>query len=50
MLQNINGFDSGELIGAVMLDLKKAFDTVDSAILTKKLQWFSLKKHAVLLV
>ena len=39
----INGFDSGELVGAVMLDLKKAFDTVDSEILTKKLQWFGIK-------
>ena len=33
----VNGFDSGELDVAVMLDLKKAFDTVDSEILTKKL-------------
>ena len=28
----INGFDSWELVGVVMLDLKKAFDTVDSEI------------------
>ena len=39
----INGFDSAELVEAVMLDLKKAFDTVDSEILTKKLQWFGMK-------
>ena len=39
----INGFDSGELVGAVMLDSRKAFDTVDSEILTKKIQWFGIK-------
>ena len=39
----INGLDSGELVGAVILDLKKTFDTVDSEILTKKLQWFGIK-------
>ena len=38
----INGFDSGELVGAIMLDLKKAFDTVDPDILTQKLQWFGV--------
>ena len=26
-----------------MLDLKKAFDTVDSEILIEKLQWFRIK-------
>ena len=39
----INGFDSGELVGAVMQDLKKAFDKVDLEILTKQLQWFGIK-------
>ena len=39
----INGFDSAELVGAVILDLKKTFDTADSEILTKQLQWFGIK-------
>ena len=31
----INGFDSGEPVRAVMLDLKNTFDTVDSKTLQK---------------
>ena len=40
----IKGFNSGEKVGAVMTDLKQAFDMVDSVILTTKLQWFDLNK------
>ena len=36
--------------GVLVLDLKKAFDTVDHTILIKKLQYFSLKRYKVLKV
>lgn len=38
-----NAFDTGQMVGAIFLDLKKAFDTVDHKILIHKLGWFGIK-------
>ena len=38
----INAIDKGEYVGLIMLDLKKAFDTVNHDILIKKLNNFSI--------
>ncbi len=39
----LQGFDSGKFIGAVFVDLRKAFDTVNHAILLKKLEAVGIK-------
>ena len=41
----INGFESGELVSAVILDLKKILDTVNSKILTIFFLIFVLRFH-----
>ena len=38
-----NGLDLGKLVGLVFIDLKKAFDTVDHIIVSKKLQLYGIQ-------
>ena len=40
-----DSIDKGEYIGVVMLDLKKAFDTVSHDILVKKLSNYDISQH-----
>ena len=42
-----DAIDKGKFIGLVMLDLKKAFDTVDHGILLKKLKDFNLHESCI---
>ena len=44
---NKNPLDSGNVVGAVFLDLKKAFDTLNHNILVSKLSPFNLSKNIV---
>ena len=43
----LSAMDRGELIGVVMIDLKKAFDTVDHLILLHKLKLYGFDDMAV---
>ena len=41
------GWDNGDLTGMVIVDLQKAFDTVDHEILLYKLKAIGLSEHSV---
>ncbi len=42
-----NNMDKGKLTGVVLLDLKKAFNTVNHTILLNKLHSFNIDDHAI---
>ena len=40
-----SGLDTGQMVGTVFIDLKKAFDTVDHDLLCKKLEHYSVQQR-----
>ena len=43
----LKGFDRGEYTGMVLIDLQKAFDTIDHDILIKKLKHIGMSENAI---
>ena len=43
----LNAFDNGKMVGAVLVDFKKAFDLVDHNILLNKLEIYGIKNEAL---
>ena len=43
----LKGFDKGLMIAVVLIDLQKAFDTIDHDILLKKLSAIAFSNHTV---
>ena len=43
----LKGFDKGEYTGMILIDLQKAFDTIDHEILLKKLKYIGLANTAI---
>ena len=42
-----SGLDNGQLVGLVLIDIRKAFDTVDHKILCQKLEHYDIKGREV---
>ena len=49
LLQNkiLNGFDNGQLTGMILIDLQKAFDTIDHKIFLQKLAYMGFSEDSV---
>ena len=43
----LKGFDKGLMTGMILVDLQKAFDTIDHDILLKKLSAIGFSNHAI---